>query len=531
MAVVLDALYDQDLKVRLEAWQQSVGCRVIMTYDPDGWRFAVLLIDGDSGEPKEAATGDLGALSKEFMFEWIATPRVSLVVQLELMAIKAQPIVAMDVTEFVEAVLDSSVAKATKTALNHFLKTRDSLLADVKRPALPDPVVNWVYARSGGICEFEGCDQELFKDSRDHCGYYGYLAHIVAAKPKGPRGDEKLSSALAQSPANIMLCCDIHHRLIDKVEPDSYPRERLEAMVATRISWRSNQAKTLAYPTVHALAFIGDIAGRTSGFSQHDARKALFEAQLMPSSERVAEFLLRDSQGGNDVDDPGYWSAFLRTFQSQIRLVHDSVRGHGAFGSQAEELAIFPLGNMPAMLLGGWLISEARRVELFSFRRNPGTWVRLQDDNPPVTFAWSKPGRTVVAGAKVLITLEITAEVTDAALNEELRSMPRVRITPSAHGFDVVAPSAAMERYRAACQEAWAYAVDVLKASEVSICAIAPAAAVFAFGMKLQSRLHPRIHMYQMARQKPPFLAFSLERHRIIGPHEPPHNELILDAF
>lgn len=65
----------------------------------------------------------------------------------------------------------------------------------------------------------------------------------------------------------------------------------------------------------------------------------------------------------------------------------------------------------------------------------------------------------------------------------------------------------------------------------MSLCTVAPAAAVFAFGMKLQSRMHPRIHMYQMAPQKAPFLAFSLDRHTIIAPHEPPNNVLQLDAL
>jgi len=208
-------------------------------------------------------------------------------------------------------------AKATKEKpIQTFLKQRDSLLEDMKRPNLPGEVINWVYVRSAGICEFEGCPAELFRDNLGNYGYYGYLAHIVAAKPKGPRGDGHLSAELAQSPSNIMLCCDIHHRLIDKVDPDSFSRERLEAMVATRVNWRTNQAATLSYPIVHALAFIGDIAGRTTTFSQHDARKALLAAHLTPVNERVAEYLLRDAQGGNDVNDPGYWANFLRVFRA-----------------------------------------------------------------------------------------------------------------------------------------------------------------------------------------------------------------------
>ena len=87
-----------------------------------------------------------------------------------------------------------------------------------------------------------------------------------------------------------------------------------------------------------------------------------------------------------------------------------------------------------------------------------------------------------------------------------------------------------MERFRNTCQEAWAYAVDVLHASEISICTIAPAAAIFALGMKLQSRLHPRIHMFQMAPKALPFHAFTLDRHAIsVRPHAP-GSVLQLDA-
>lgn len=529
MPVLLDALYDKDLKATLERWKLTPESRVMMAYEQGGWRFVIARLDTSSDTLVHAVTGELGVLAQALLIDW-ATAKGPAANKLELFAGTGLPVVGTDVTNFVEGLLKLPVTKATKRELTAFFKGREALLSNMSRPSLPEQVVNWIYARSGGICEFEGCDAALFKDDRDHFGYYGYLAHIVAAKANGPRGDAALSVVLAQSPSNIMLCCDIHHRLIDKVDPDSYPRERLEAMVAAREIWRAHQVKTLAWPVVHALAFIGDIAGRTTTFSQHDARKALMEAQLMPTSERVVEYFLRDSQGGNDVNDPGYWSSFLRTFRAQILHVHDALRGHGTFGAQAEQLAIFPLGNMPAMLLGGWLVGEARRVELFSFRRSKGTWLHPKSEIP-TTFTWTPPAEALQKGGKVLITLELTAEITDAALNEELLAMPRIRIQPSAYGVDVVALPASMEKYREACQKAWAYAVDVLKASEVSVCTVAPAAAVFAFGMKLQSRLHPRVHMYQMAPQKPPFLAFSLDRHAIIAPHEPPNNVLQLDAL
>jgi hypothetical protein len=527
VSVPLDALYDQQLRAALEAWQHSPTNRVVLATETDGWRFAFFRFDTTSADPLEAITGDIGVLSRDLVLQWASDKQI--VPKLEHAVVHDVPHVSVNTESFAAQLLALVPAKATKRAIQVFLKQRDSLLEDIKRPNLPNEVINWVYARSAGICEFEGCPAELFRDNLGNYGYYGYLAHIVAAKPKGPRGDDHLSAELAQSPLNIMLCCDIHHRLIDKVDPDSFSQERLQAMVATRVNWRINQAATLSYPIVHALAFIGDIAGRTTTFSQHDARKALLAAHLTPVSERVAEYFLRDVQGGNDVNDPGYWANFLRVFRAQILHIHTAIRGDGAFGAQAQELAVFPLGNMPAMLLGGWLVGEARRVELYSFRRNPGTWGRPLHSEPPVKFEWTKTPDAEV-GSHVLITLEITSAITDAALTAEMLSMPRIRIFPSTHGVDVVAPKEAMERFRNTCQEAWAFAVDVLHATEISICTIAPAAAIFALGMKLQSRLHPPIHMYQMAPMALPFHAFTLHRHAISVPPHAPGSVLQLDA-
>jgi hypothetical protein len=43
-----------------------------------------------------------------------------------------------------------------------------------------------------------------------------YIAHIVADKPGGSRGDIVLSPLLDTDIKNFMLLCDSHHRLIDK---------------------------------------------------------------------------------------------------------------------------------------------------------------------------------------------------------------------------------------------------------------------------------------------------------------------------
>jgi hypothetical protein len=83
-----------------------------------------------------------------------------------------------------------------------------------------------VWTQAGGLCSFPGCHAELLKD-RQHL--VGQLAHIVANRANGPRGDETLSEELSDDPANIVLLCYAHHRQVDD-DPDTWTAERLRTI-------------------------------------------------------------------------------------------------------------------------------------------------------------------------------------------------------------------------------------------------------------------------------------------------------------
>lgn len=56
---------------------------------------------------------------------------------------------------------------------------------------------NLLWAVSGGRCEYEGCNRILHIDILTKKKYNSaYIAHIVADKPDGPRGDTVRSKLL-----------------------------------------------------------------------------------------------------------------------------------------------------------------------------------------------------------------------------------------------------------------------------------------------------------------------------------------------
>src|SRR3954468_21354170 len=86
----------------------------------------------------------------------------------------------------------------------------------------------WVMA--GGRCQYPGCNAALYNDPVTLAKMNrSYLAHIIADEPGGPRGDPVLSAKLQNDESNIMLLCDTHHRLIDKVDVQGHTVELLQS--------------------------------------------------------------------------------------------------------------------------------------------------------------------------------------------------------------------------------------------------------------------------------------------------------------
>jgi hypothetical protein len=85
-----------------------------------------------------------------------------------------------------------------------------------------------LWARSGNLCSFPGCGQELAPD-RQANRVIGEEAHIKGEKPRAPRYDANQSDEERNGYSNRILLCPNHHTQID-AEPDVWTVERLLIM-------------------------------------------------------------------------------------------------------------------------------------------------------------------------------------------------------------------------------------------------------------------------------------------------------------
>lgn len=86
-----------------------------------------------------------------------------------------------------------------------------------------------LWGRAANRCAFPGCECELVIDETetDDASLIGEMCHIVARQKDGPRGDSSLTPDQRDKYDNLVLMCNIHHKLIDD-QPNNYTVEKLK---------------------------------------------------------------------------------------------------------------------------------------------------------------------------------------------------------------------------------------------------------------------------------------------------------------
>ncbi|KWE64844.1 hypothetical protein WL77_20795 [Burkholderia ubonensis] len=379
---------------------------------------------------------------------------------------------------------------------------------------IPADVRKLVGAQAGWHCQFEGCGENLWMHaSANTAGNYSYFAHIIASSPDGPRGHETLSEELAESADNVMLLCDKCHRLIDRVSPDEYSAETLNAMRAANIAQVARLFSTLRYPSSDMIVIGGNIAGQTVQFDQRRAEDAMRAKQLRPFNPKPHWFAYNGSEQG-DGTATHYWeSLFDQLARTEIPLLQARLDGSAHGGARADVISVFPLHVMSVLVLAGRLIGEARSVELFQFERNAvgggpgGQWAWSRNAKQPDVNKYSVTAhREPTSDEKEALLL---VSLTDRVPREELPAefyqdgewkLPVVEVVvpvPSrsviAHPEDLVLVGKVFDNALRQLQEQW-------RVDRIHCIPIAPAAACVRLGQKLQSRHQSRVVFYERAR-------------------------------
>ena len=228
-----------------------------------------------------------------------------------------------------------------------------------------------LWGKAAARCQYQGCNQKLYLDPLTKSEFnQAYIAHIVADKPDGPRGDAVLSPKLQNELSNLMLLCDRHHRLVDKVDIIGHPSSRLQAMKKAHEDRILLAADILPNRQTQIILYGANIGSHTAIVNESDAKNALFP-DWYPSSEHSIELSLKNSSKRDQ--DSLYYEIESDNLEALFR---DRVRERIQSGV-IPHLSVFGIAPQPLLIKFGVLLGEILPIRVFQPHREPKTWAWL----------------------------------------------------------------------------------------------------------------------------------------------------------
>lgn len=382
--------------------------------------------------------------------------------------------------------------------------------------AISQGVALKVWADAGARCMFEGCAEDLSTvNLYNDAARIGYLAHIIASDPRGPRGDVRRSHDLSNRPDNIMLMCDAHHRTIDSFAPERYSAERLFAMREAHVQHVRRCLESLSYPRVDVGTLFADLANAPTRFVDSELNDALLATGRAMTPGGVVHYIRHVQR--DDRRRPNFWVEYLHEHEQDIRRLLASFRKQESASPRKIEVAIFPLHHIATLVLAGRIIGEAHAVYVYQYHRERRTWQWEEAATPQPKGFFSVDGLSNTRASDVLVSLEVTAQLDEQALPTLLRestsnaSTPWVRIRAAAPSGSCIRHPDDLDHFMAVARQAINHVQDVMRAERVHLIAISPASTVFCFGQMLQAGHHPAYMVYDRSDRESPFApAFSI---------------------
>jgi hypothetical protein len=268
---------------------------------------------------------------------------------------------------------------------------------------IPPDVRYRIWGKAAGRCQYRGCNTPLWIDGLTKAEFNrAYLAHIIADKPRGPRGDVTLSPLLGKEISNIMLLCDAHHRLIDIKDVDGHPVKLLQEMKKEHEQRIELITEMDMDRESHVVLFGTNIGDHSSPLNKNSVYPALkiekrYPAQADPVSLNLDNSLFKDN-------DEFFWTVETKNLQQQFKEKIEPL-----LSKNAKHFSLFGIAPQPLLIELGKLFSDIPVVETFQRQREPEP-----------TWEWSECGESTytvkepeMIKDKVALIISLSAAITE----------------------------------------------------------------------------------------------------------------------
>ncbi len=256
-----------------------------------------------------------------------------------------------------------------------------------KRKAIKSTVAKKLWVKSGGRCEYEGCNKLLYRDSlTEQEMNTSYIAHIVSVSSTGPRGDAIRSKQLEEELSNLMLLCDVCHRRIDKERVAEHPEGRLLKMKMDHED-RIELVTTIApEKKSHIIIYTAKVGTHEVNVSYQQAAYAMIPERF-PASHRSFKLGVANSMD-NDFSNT-YWTFQLRELENSFRTSIQPLLG----SDEVQDFSVFAFAPQPLLIRLGTLLSDKYPGQVYQRHRKEHPW-KWEEESKTKEFKLIEPEHT-----------------------------------------------------------------------------------------------------------------------------------------
>lgn len=267
-----------------------------------------------------------------------------------------------------------------------------------------------LWVRAGGNCQYEGCNKNLSQDIVTKRNFNSaYIAHIVADVANGPRGCATRSPQLGDDISNLMLLCDTHHRLVDKIDEAGHPESKLVKMKQEHENRITRLTAMAPGMHSHMVIYKANIGQNAPVLTYESLRDYLLPTHY-PADDRVIDLSLTNSPQRDK--DAAFWQTEL-----DVQEKHFNEKLKGRLQQQEiTHLSLFALAPIPLLMKLGVLLNDIQHVRVHQPVRTPKTW-RLTDALDQVAYTVS---HTAGAGSNVALNISLSATITPDRIHNVL---------------------------------------------------------------------------------------------------------------
>lgn len=287
----------------------------------------------------------------KLMQRWNSAPEQEQQINDELIKLRKEDDLVNELENFIERIFDFKLLKGRGDDLDTKSK-------------------NNVIFTSRGRCMFTGCGAKLNLDEITGVdGTFGVLAHNVAASENSTRGIPFFSYKLSDDPTNILMLCEKHHRLIDKVAGAEYTAAKLSQMRRNFIAECEDLLDSLSFTPMPVYIFFWPVnqfvpisPSRLDIASCLRPLKAIMHRDKDTIYEPSAAHLRATA-------DEFYQKHFLDDFQHETSTLLRAANTHD------RKVALFAFGPMPCLIALGSKLGNKGKFLPMLMHRNESGWM------------------------------------------------------------------------------------------------------------------------------------------------------------